>query len=776
MTPAILRGGLTTALPPLLLVLACACADDVISPPGAPPGAGEEAPNGPIRLIAAPPGSSLRLRSGNQQTGVANDTLPTTVSVLVRDAAGNPVSGVLVTWRVVDGGGATRATRTGTGLGGASVNSWILGAPGAQALVAEVSGAGSVTFSATAVEAATLVLTRPRGDGLTGISGDTLGAAQQVRVADQTGRPVSVKLEWLARSGGSVVSVRTATNLQGVSDNRWVLGSEPGTQHLVARVAGGDSAVFSATAVSAGTVQFAITAGDRQSGVAGDSLRFPLRVRATSGGRPVSALVRWAVKSGGGALRSAVVPTDVGGYAANRWLLGHDEGPQTAQATLNDALLTFTTHVGPRPNVLLIMADDLGDWVGYLGGHPNASTPNLDRLVRMGVAFDRAYAAAPVCNPSRAALLTGVRPSTSGIYGNGGTQTIRRHLPKAVTLPELFRRHGYLTVGIGKVFHQATAYSADSGRWERYVRPGWPDPVPQEPRGSHVLRWGPLDVADDTMSDHRGVTVAADFLAQPQDRPFFLAVGLFRPHHSWYVPRRWFDLHPLAGIRLPEVLANDLDDVPPAGVALADPAGVWGHAAVGAGRSWAEGVRAHLASISFMDAQLGRLLDALEASPHRGNTIVVFLGDHGVHLGEKSHWQKSTLWEESTHAPLVFVVPGLTPAGGRSPRTVDFMALYPTLAELADIPLDVPQTIEGRSIRALLANPGAAWEQPAVSTFRPGNHAVRSERWRYIRYADGGEELYDHSTDPDEWHNLAGDPALEGVKASLRGWMPVGGQ
>jgi arylsulfatase A-like enzyme len=388
------------------------------------------------------------------------------------------------------------------------------------------------------------------------------------------------------------------------------------------------------------------------------------------------------------------------------------------------------------------------------------------------VSFERAYAPAPLCNPSRSALLTGVRPSTSGIYGNGGRQTVTARLPRAVTIPELFRRHGYHTVGIGKVFHQAEAASEDSVRWERYVRPAWPEPVPPRTGRPPRLRWGPVDVGDEAMSDHRGVTQAIAFLARPQDRPFFLAVGLYRPHYPWHVPRRWFDLHPLAEILLPRVRAGDLDDVPAAGIALAEPDGAYGHAAILAGRPWAEGVRAHLASISFMDAELGRLLDALEASPHRGNTIVVFLGDHGVHLGEKGHWLKSTLWEESTRAPLVFVVPGLTRAGSRSGRTVDFMNLYPTLADLAGIPLRVPQTVEGRSMRPLLADPAAPWDFPAVSTFREGNHAVRSERWRYIRYADGSEELYDHSVDPNEWRNLAGDPALEGVKASLRGWMP----
>ncbi|HEU0297935.1 MAG TPA: sulfatase-like hydrolase/transferase [Longimicrobium sp.] len=758
-----------------LIIEALARGRDVSRFPVGGPLTAEELANGPVRWAEAPPGSLLAVQSGDGRSGVAGERLAAPLALLLTGPDGTPLSGVLVTWTVEAGGGAVRAARTGTGPGGVSANSWTLGPAGEQRVAATVAGAGSVVFTATAVAPAGLVLRQHRGDGLTGIAGDSLGTTPQVRVFDPEGRPAAVKLEWHLQGGGSAAFTHTVTDHRGASENPWVLGPAGTPQRLVARLPGGDSAVFGAFSVAARDVRLSVVGGDAQAGAPGDSLPALLRVLATAGGRPVSALVRWEVATEGGALRAAVVSTDAAGYAANRWRLAAAEGPQAARAALPGAApLTFTAtatpRAAPRPNVLFIIADDLGDWVGYLNGHPGALTPNLDRLARMGVAFERAYAPAPLCNPSRSALLTGVRPSTSGIYVNGQTLTAR--LPGVVTLPELFRRYGYHTVGIGKVFHQAEAASEDSARWERYVRPAWPEPVPPLVGPGQLPRWGVVDVGDEAMSDHRGVNEASAFLARPHDRPFFLAVGLYRPHYPWHAPRRWFDLHPLAGIRLPEVLANDLDDVPPAGVAMAGPAGPQGHAAVIAGRSWEEGVRAHLASISFMDAQLGRLLDALEASPHRGNTIVVFLGDHGVHLGEKSHWLKSTLWEESTRAPLVFVVPGLTPAGGRSPRTVDFMALYPTLAELAGIPLQVPQAIEGHSIRPLLANPQAPWDQPAVTTFRAGNHAVRSERWRYIRYADGSEELYDHATDPNEWHNLAGDPALAGVKASLRGWMP----
>jgi arylsulfatase A-like enzyme len=271
------------------------------------------------------------------------------------------------------------------------------------------------------------------------------------------------------------------------------------------------------------------------------------------------------------------------------------------------------------------------------------------------------------------------------------------------------------------------------------------------------------------MREARIVGYGIKQLKRRHERPFFLTIGLHKPHMPWNVPQKYFDLHPLASIELPPTKADDLADVPREGVRMADPQG--DHAEILASGRWKEAVQAYLAAVSFADAMIGRLLDALEASPYRDNTIVVLWGDHGWHLGEKEHWRKFALWEEATRAPLIWVVPGVTTANSLCERTIDFMTIYPTLCDLAGIP--IPARVEGQSIRKLLADSQAAWDTPALTTYKFNNHAVRSEGWRYIRYADGGEELYDESQDPYEWTNLAGSVESAGKKAELAKFMPT---
>lgn len=419
------------------------------------------------------------------------------------------------------------------------------------------------------------------------------------------------------------------------------------------------------------------------------------------------------------------------------------------------------------PNVLFIAVDDLNDWTGFLGGHPQARTPHLDRLAARGVAFERAHCNAPACNPSRVSLLTGRRPSTTGVYHND--QPWRPVLPDAITLPQHFAAAGYEVAGGGKIFHNSFN---DRPSWPEWFPAGThpePDAIPVNgiPGTAH-FDWGPVDVSDEAMGDHRTVSWAIDKLHADRDRPFFLAVGLIRPHLPWYVPRSYFENHPLDGIVLPETRGDDLDDIPPAGVAIARPQG--DHRKVIEHDQWAKAVQGYLASIEFADAEIGRLLDALDAGGHADDTIVVLWGDHGWHLGEKQHWRKFALWEEATRVPLIIAAPGLTSPGRRSGRTVTLLDLYPTLVELCDLPdLD---GLEGNSLVPLLRDPNAAWDHPALTTHGRGNHAVRDERWRYIRYADGSEELYDHEADPMEWTNLAGDPSRRSVKAELARHLP----
>lgn len=421
-----------------------------------------------------------------------------------------------------------------------------------------------------------------------------------------------------------------------------------------------------------------------------------------------------------------------------------------------------------KPNVLFIAVDDLNDWIGALDGYPGVKTPHIDRLAKRGVLFARAYVAAPACNPSRVALLTGVRPSTSGVYHNH--QPWRPALPDVVTLPQLFMAHGYHVVGGGKIYH---GRYPDEASWHDYLERG-ADPRPsrevlEDPHSrAGGIVWGKLEASDGEMDDYRVTSWAVDYLQRKHDKPFFLACGIFRPHMPWQVPAKYYDLYPLQQIRLPEVPEDDLEDVPAAGVRMARPK--HDHATILKTENWRHAVQAYLASISFADAQVGRLLDALDAGPNRENTIIILWGDHGWHLGEKHHWRKFSLWEEATRAPLIFVVPGVTEPGGVCRRAVDFMNIYPTLAALCGLP--VGRRLEGVSMQSLLKDPEAAWGHPALTTHGRNNHGVRSDRWRYIRYADGSEELYDHQADPMEWKNLADDPRYAGAKRSLAAWLP----
>ena len=424
-----------------------------------------------------------------------------------------------------------------------------------------------------------------------------------------------------------------------------------------------------------------------------------------------------------------------------------------------------------RPNVLFIAVDDLNDWIGCLGGHPDVKTPNLDRLAARGVLFERAYCSAPACNPSRASLLTGILPSTSGVYQNN--QPWRPAMPNAITLPQHFRANGYYVAGRGKIFHhgRGNRYFCEKS-WEHYIRKGG-DPVPAQrpvngiPRTAH-FDWGPLDVSDEDMDDAKVAAWASEFLGKSHDRPFLLTVGFFRPHLPWYVPKKYFDMYPPDKIALPNVNEHDLDDVPPMGRRMARPEG--DHKKVLEHGQWRKAVQGYLASISFVDAQIGRVLDALERSQYAQNTITLLWGDHGWHLGEKLHWRKFALWEEATHAPLMFAAPGVTQAKGRCARTVSFLDIYPTLVDLCG--LSANPALEGVSLRPLLANPKASWGRPALTTHGLGNHSVRSERWRYIRYKDGSEELYDEASDPLEWTNLAGQPEHDAAKQELAKWLP----
>lgn len=451
-------------------------------------------------------------------------------------------------------------------------------------------------------------------------------------------------------------------------------------------------------------------------------------------------------------------------------------------------LLTALAHAQPRSDepldVLLIAVDDLNDWVGYLGGHPQTETPNLDRLAARGMAFMNAQSPSAVCHAVRTAVLTGLSPATSGIYGNMPDWRTQEIFQGKATLPRHFRDNGYAMAGAGKIFHAHTyrEYGLtgfnDTTAWDEFfpsIDRQLPDelgpftiPATGSPYG-RTFDWAGLVAEDYALADGQVATWIGERLREETAGPRFIAAGIYRPHLPWYVPESYFERLPLDSIELPPYLENDLDDVPEfAKRSTFD--SVEAHEWIIEQDKWREGVRAYLASITYADAQVGRIIDALDASGRADRTIIVLFSDHGFHLGEKDRWRKFTLWQESLHVPFIVVAPGVTRPGSRSDAPVSLQDIYPTLVELAG--LERPRHVEGRSLVPLLKDPTMEWEHPAVSTFGFGNHAVVASRYKYIRYNDGGEELYDLQEDPHEWHNLAADRGFAAVKRELARHLP----
>lgn len=438
---------------------------------------------------------------------------------------------------------------------------------------------------------------------------------------------------------------------------------------------------------------------------------------------------------------------------------------KTTAAALATHALPIKTFANERPpNILFISVDDLNDWIGCLGGHPDTLTPNIDRLASHSTLFTRAYCNAPACNPSRASLMTGLRPSSTGVYGN--RNPFRWAKPNAITMGQHFQEHGYHVFGRGKIFH---GRYPDPPTWHTYIGKGG-DPMPQNrpingiPKTGH-FDWSPLDISDEEMDDTKVAHWTAQQLQQTHNKPFFLACGLFRPHLPWYAPQKYFDKFSPNQITLPNINENDLDDIPQRGQKMARQRD---HNNVLKTDNWQKAVAAYLACINFTDTNVGHVLNALQNGPNAHNTIVVFWGDHGWHLGEKLHWRKFALWEEATRVPLLISTPGQT--GAICNRTVSLIDLYPTLSDLCNLP--IRPELEGYSLRPLLNDANTPWNRPVLTTHGHQNHSIRSERYRYIRYRDGSEELYDHNHDPLEWTNLANDTKYAHVMTEHQNWLP----
>ncbi len=427
-----------------------------------------------------------------------------------------------------------------------------------------------------------------------------------------------------------------------------------------------------------------------------------------------------------------------------------------------------------RPNVLFIAIDDLNDWVGFLDGHPQAKTPNMDRLANRGVVFSNAHCQAPICNPSRVSLMTGTRPSTTGIYLLGPTD-FRKACPllkdskETPTLPEHFAAHGYRTIGGGKIYHASTSRETFQEYGPRGGNGAFPKQKLSYPDGVKLWDWGKFPSHDEDQGDYGVATWAVEELAESRAEPFFMAVGFFRPHVPLYASEEWWKfVGAERDIQLPKVLTSDNNDIADFARQLTWSGLAPRHNWMIENDQWKRAVHAYLACVSFVDHQVGRVLDALDASPHAENTIIALWSDHGWALGEKQRWAKRGLWESETRVPLIIAGPNVK--GSRvCQQPVGLIDLYPTLAEMCG--LSKPAHLEGRSLMPQLQNVDTE-RPPVITTFFENNHAVRSARWRYIRYSTGDEELYDHDADPHEWRNLAGKPAHAEIIKELAQHLP----
>lgn len=427
-------------------------------------------------------------------------------------------------------------------------------------------------------------------------------------------------------------------------------------------------------------------------------------------------------------------------------------------------------------NVMLLIIDDLNDWVTAVGDHQQVTAPNIKALARSGTVFANAHAQAPICGPSRASLFSGLYPAQTGIYG----QIEDDQLEAAVSavsptqlLPQYLRAQGYYIAGSGKVSHQgglASMFDEYVGRKDKHRGQYGPGPAERMhwfDKRTHT-DWGAYPDNDEEMFDYQTAAFGVDFLARHEEQPFMLALGFVRPHVPWYVPQRWLDMFPLDEIEMPVVRANDLEDVPQAARDLAAvpqmPTLEWAME----NKEWRPIMQAYLASIAFVDHCVGMAVRGLRDHGHADDTLVCLLSDNGYHLGEKQRFAKMSLWERSTRVPLIFSGPGVAQQVVTDP--VGLIDIYPTVLEALSLPANAENA--GRSLFPALTGAAALPLQPQVSVYGEGNFAVIDQRYRYIRYADGSEELYDHKSDPMEWQNIAGRSDVADVKRRLAANIP----
>lgn len=426
-----------------------------------------------------------------------------------------------------------------------------------------------------------------------------------------------------------------------------------------------------------------------------------------------------------------------------------------------------------KPNILFIAIDDMNDWTGFLGGHPQAITPNLDKIAERGILFTNAHCSAPGCSPSRNSLLYGVEPFKSGSYAFYGDKVHDQLMNQYTSLPRFLKENGYDTFGAGKIHHGS---KEDDRQWNDYFQGNSGKKIFKEgegyaPDGGGKMSFRPTYHADEDHVDFQVASYGIDVLKKEHDKPFFLAVGIVKPHLPFDCPVRFFDALP-ENIDPPAILEEDLIDIPTEGNSFRR---------AGDDRlfrqdsAWEDVRRAYLACISWADFNIGRVLDELAKSPYAENTIVVIWSDHGFHLGEKMSFRKFTLWEEATRVPFIIYDPREPDKvkGRKCSQSVSLINIYPTLADM--VGLQIPEYVDGESLVPQMKNPQKLLIKPAITTWGRGNYAVRTETWRYIRYFDGTDELYDHTMDENEWRNLATDPEYQSIKQELNSYLPEHG-
>ena len=431
-------------------------------------------------------------------------------------------------------------------------------------------------------------------------------------------------------------------------------------------------------------------------------------------------------------------------------------------------------QINMRPNVLLIAVDDLNDWIGCMDGHPDTKTPNIDRLASRGILFTNAHSQGTMCNPSRISIMWGKRPSSTGFYDNHfPVAKAPEFLRKNISLASHFNANGYKTLTAGKIYHASMPkndFQVVGPRPSQWLK-DYDRPVQKKPEQYHsIWDFGPQNYVEEEFVDYKIASWGVKQLKEKHEKPFFFALGFMRPHVPFFPPERVYNS--MNDTHLPKVKEDDWSDLSEAARKLTlSNKKIPTHDWMKEEDRWHLAVRSYLACINWVDKQIGRVLDALDESPYADNTIIMLYADHGYHLGEKQRWSKFSLWERTTRVPFIISLPG--GARGTSTKPVELLSIYPTLIDLCK--LTPNDTIEGISLLPLLENTREPWEHVAISTLGQNNHSIRDERWRYILYADGSQELYDHKVDSNEWHNLVSekvDPVHAAVIERLKKHLP----